>query len=80
MLSCPSCGEALPERFDNLQRRINRAPFATVEEREDQPSCEVCGVGLPMLPGAYVPRRFCSNACRQKGYRIRKRERGTDPL
>ena len=41
-------------------------------------SCEVCGVVIPVRPGR-VP-KFCSGACRQKAYRLRKRvERATRP-
>ncbi len=45
-------------------------------------SCEGCGVSL--LKGAWgiLPRgdqRFCSNACRQAGYRRRKREAKSAP-
>ena len=77
---CPHCRQALPTAHGGPPEATDApAHTAAPQAADNQRCCLFCGDALPShLARLHLKRLFCSNACRQKAYRLRKQDRGPE--
>lgn len=67
--------DAPPDPFEfGLQRVLDGVEALVRDESRDGKECEVCGASVEAGP-AGRPRDYCSRACRQRAYRMRRGQR-----